>query len=94
MEKWQASGNCWSKCIMGQPLWKIPWFPNLELPSDLAVPLPSMYHTEVRAEAGLWAHTPVWLIAAEASVIPKGRSKTCPSVDKWTNRVLDLHRDE
>lgn len=79
---------------MGQPLWKIPWFLNLELLSDLAVPLPSKYHTEVRAEAGMWSHTPVWLIAAEVSVIPKGRSKPCPSVDKWANRMLDLHREE
>lgn len=58
------------------------------------IPLLGRYHIKVNAEAGPWSPTPVWLIAAEASVISKGRSKPCPSMDNWTNEMLYLPREE
>ena len=80
--------HCWWDCKLVQPLWKAVWRflrkLNIELPTDLAIPLLSIYPEKTTTRKDTC--TPVF-IAALFSIAKRWKHPKCPSTEEWIKKM-------
>ena len=94
----QRKGNLltrWWECKLVQPLWKTVWTflkkLEIELPYDLAIPLPGIHIKEIRIGRDMC--TPMF-ISALFIIAMTWKQPRCPSADEWIRKLWYIHTME
>ena len=80
--------HCWWECNLVQPLWRTVWRflkrLEIELPYDLAIPLPGIHIKEIRIGRDMC--TPMF-IAVLFTIARTWKQPIFPSADKWIRKL-------
>ena len=87
--------HCWWQCKLLQPLWKTVWRSlrklKIELPYDLAIPLPGIYPDKSIIQKDTC--TPMF-IGALFTIVKTWKQPKCPSTDEWIKKMWYIHTME
>ena len=80
----------WWQCRLAQPLWKTAWNflrkLKMELPFDLAIPLPGLYTKNPETPIQKNLCTPMF-ITAQFTIARFWKQPKCPSANEWIQKL-------